>query len=249
MDKLVESMEHRLREALSVHGQDVTQYTAKEEESRSSFLAQVSKHVLDLEDLELNLFKPRAAKRSTSPSFIKIVSIDVASNLLRGILKEMASRDTNLSSYLEAIGMLQGDDDNDGTADSRPSGTIVKQTHVTMTHFTQQSQMDMRSRFGTVVDKDVELKITACLYGENNTALSVALPPGTMGDPSIPLPSSKNQYPHITIWFSEESVAADSSKLPDLVSTGEAKVFQPVSDITVQGKLSYWMIDRPHSRT
>ena len=232
-------MESRLRVALSEHGNNVIKYTATEEESRSSFLSQVSKHVLSLDELKLGTKQPRAAKRSTGPSFIKIVSIDVDTDLLHKILREMAPRDVHLSLYLQKIGILEGG------GDKETSGTLVKRCHVTMVHYSQQSQMDMRSRFDTIVGKEVTINVTSCLYGKNNLALSVALPSTTMGELPIPLPASKNQYPHITIWFGKGAKAADSNILPDLVSTGQAKMFQPPNDTTVQGKLSYWMIDRP----
>mmetsp|Transcript_23540 Transcript_23540/g.48759 ORF Transcript_23540/g.48759 Transcript_23540/m.48759 type:complete len:234 (+) Transcript_23540:151-852(+) len=232
-------MESRLRGALSEHGRNVSNYTATEEESRSSFLSQVSKHVLSLDELEFDMKQPRAVRRPTGASFIRIVSIDVDTDLLHEILRGMASRDIHLSSYLQKLGILEGG------GDKEVSGTLVKRCHVTMVHYSQQSQMDMRSRFDTIVGKEVTINVTSCLYGKNNLALSVALPSSTIGELPIPLPASKNQYPHITIWFGEGAKAADSNVLPDLVSTGQAKMSQPPNVITVQGKLSYWMIDRP----
>ena len=56
-----------------LHQQLLDGLTAKEEESKSSFVAQLSKHVTSLENLELDV--PRMV--AMNGSFIKIVSIDV----------------------------------------------------------------------------------------------------------------------------------------------------------------------------
>ena len=109
----------------------------------------------------------------------------------------------------------------------------------------QLSQIEMRSRFGTVVNKKVKLKVSACLFGESNIALSVVLPSTVDGEAPVPLPASQNKYPHITVWFGEGSVAADSNKLPDMVAAGTAKALQPSNEIEMDGTLTFWLIDNP----
>ena len=239
-DARVLDVETRLRKALMLHQQLLDGLTAKEEESKSSFVAQLSKHISSLENLELDVPKMVAMNGSNDPKFIKIVSIDVDTTSLMKLLQEMSSKDEDLFSRLKAIGVVESNSD-----DKIAGGTLVKEPHVTMAHYSQLSQIEMRSRFGSVVDKEVRLKVSACLYGDTNVALSVSLPKSIEGEIPVPLPTSKNKYPHITVWFAEGSEAADSNKLPGMVAAGTAKAFQPIEEIAIAGRLSYWLIDKP----
>ena len=235
-DTRVLDVESRLRKALMLHQQLLDGLTAKEEESKASFVAQLSKHVSSLENLELDV--PRMV--AMNGSFIKIVSIDVDTTSLMKLLQEMSSKDEDLARHLKAIGVVESNSD-----DKIAGGTLVKEPHATMAHYSQLSQIEMRSRFGNVVDKEVRLKVSACLYGDTNVALSVSLPKSIEGEIPVALPTSENKYPHITVWFAEGSEAADSNKLPGMVAAGTAQAFQPIEEIAIAGRLSYWLIDKP----
>jgi len=239
-DAQVLDIEGRLRKSLALHQQLLEGLSAKEEESRSSFISQLSQHVKNLESMELVPPRPVAAAKSKGPAFIKIVSIDVDSTCLAKILQEMSLKDEDLAAHLNAIGAIGSNDDKNGLGD-----TLVKNPHVTMAHYSQLSQIKMRSRFDTVVDKKVKLKISACLYCDSNVALSVVPPNTVEGELPVPLPASQNKYPHITVWFGEGSVAADSNKLPHKVAAGTARAFQPSEEMAIDGRLSYWFIDKP----
>jgi hypothetical protein len=241
-DARVLDVESRLRKALMLHKQLLDGLTAKEEDSKSSFVAQLSKHVSSLENLELDVPRMVAMNLSNDPTFIKIVSIDVDTTSLMKLLQEMSSKDEDLFSHLKAIGIGVVKSSSD---DKIAGGTLVKEPHVTMAHYSQLSQIEMRSRFGNVVDKEVRLKVSACLCGDTNVALSVSLPKSIEGEIPVPLPTSENKYPHITVWFAEGSEAADSNKLPGMVAAGTAKAFQPTEEMAIAGRLSYWLIDKP----
>ena len=239
-DVRVLDIEGRLRKALALHRQFLEGLAANEEESKSSFVSQLLKHVEYLENLDLAPPKIASTNGSKDPEFIKIVSIDVDSACFTKVLQDLSSRNEDLALQLKTVGAIGPNDDS-----SVPGGTLVKEPHVTMAHYSQLSQIEMRSRFGTVVNKKVKLKVSACLFGESNIALSVVLPSTVDGEAPVPLPASQNKYPHITVWFGEGSVAADSNKLPDMVAAGTAKALQPSNEIEMDGTLTFWLIDNP----
>ena len=240
-DARVLDIEGRLRKGLALHRQLLEGLVANEEDSKSSFVSQLSMHVESLENLDLAPPKIASTKGFKDPDFIKIVSIDVDSSCLTKVLQDLSSKG-ELALQLKSIGAIVSND-----YDNVPRGTLVKEPHVTMAHHSQLSQIEMRSRFGTVVNKKVKLKVSACLFGESNIALSVILPSTVDGEGPypIPLPAPQNKYPHITVWFGDGSVAADSNKLPDMVAAGTAKAFQPSNEIEMDGTLTFWLIDNP----
>ena len=68
-------MEQSIRRELATYGAELAGITASEKESHTSFLAQVSKQVHALENLEVDSRRPEDSK--TSFTFIKVVSIDI----------------------------------------------------------------------------------------------------------------------------------------------------------------------------
>lgn len=194
--------------------------TVNENIARKHFVSQVAEHALEIDG------------RSSSYEFIKIVSIDIPRAKLHSLLRQHISVDADL---------MDGKLHQDAFIDGEYGGNeYVSNTHITMAHFTQLSQSEMRDLFGSIQGQEVQVEITGMLWSQRIAALTVNIPAKTRNGNDVPKP--QNSFQHITIWHKEEVSPSESNTLPELLAAGDSSQIQFSEKIIVSGTIRFWRI-------
>jgi hypothetical protein len=223
----VEAMEDVLRACINEHSEMLLSWSADKQESRQQFIDQIMDITGTLDTLEISEEKK-----------IKLVSIDVDKKEIRNILRQrQINEDSSCKRFLTMV--LDGQPNETASQDDFSSAKgFVGQTHVTMAHFGSMQQSDMRSSFGALRGNQVKIKVKGLLWSKRVAAFAVDIAAATSN--GLPLPTSTNGHPHITIWFCQESSAFEANQLPKLVELGEAQQDDFENPITLTGTLSFW---------
>jgi hypothetical protein len=238
MDAYMTGLEKRLRESLQRHAAFLQSLTVDVAVSRNVFVSKITERVAELDSIE----SWTDAEAGSKSSFIQITSIDVKVDDVHSLVVSLLDEETagDLSLLKEA---MVGSNERSGEAlagSACADRRFVLETHITMAHFNETSQKDMRNLYGNLVGQGVELRVSAILWDERVAALEVLLPETTMGDASI-LPPSKNSFVHVTVWVQEGATAYQSNQLPSRLLTGQARRVELASPVLLLGEVSFWM--------
>lgn len=221
-DEQVDEIETRLRSLLEKHRSFLFGLSVDPVVSKQSLVAQLVQQVSalptsadDVLDIEV-----------VGPDFVKIVSIDVSRSSVHSALQHFADKSPGVSDMLKKC--------------SGPNAVL--DTHVTMVHFLQMPQYEMREQFEHLVGCAVNVTVTGILWNERIAALAVHVASDTNDDKEVPAP--KNVFPHITLWHDPELSAAYSNDLPQLVADGKAERIDFDEPQVLQGFVSLWGEDR-----
>lgn len=229
-DPAVQNMEERLRATLERHKELLVGITATEALSRDSFVAQVAAFAKavskdeTMPDAEVDMTKMGAAKN------IRLVSLDSPAQTIHAALKAVAKQESGVMEALKFMG---------AKLDQNTFGSkcFVERTHTTMVHASRMSQAEMRSRFEDLLAQTVDVTVVGLLWSDRIAALTVELPTKTRD--GIGMPSSTNEFAHITLW-NDGAKSAESNQLPSLVSQGDASEVIFRSPFQVDGTFSFW---------
>lgn len=218
-------MEKRLRDSIAMHRDFLLGVTVPRDISQNQFLDQIVDIVSNLESSPVSVVNKKP---------IKIVSIDVDQIEVHKILHQ--ARDSVSKEFLTTA---YKDQSESNFTDGKYAGRdFVPQTHVTMAHRGNTSPPEMRKKFGGLIGCKVELKVKGLLWSDRVAALSVEI--GEKTSTGVVVPSSTNEFTHITIWHIRKASAVEANKLPSQVDSGKAHKVAFESPFVLTGTFSYW---------
>jgi len=212
----IDKLEASLREVVGKHSSALLESTTTKFVSQKLFVLQFSERLLELDGL------------SSLDTFVKIVSIDVPRSSVQSVLKQCNS--TALGHELNVL------------FPSDNSSKFVDMTHLTLCHYTQLSQGEIRETFRRLLGQEVALEVTTLLWNERIAALAVNVAQQSLDGSEVPRP--QNEFAHITIWHRDDVSPAEANSLPGLVSSGQAQGFSLSEKISLTGKVSFWPMDQ-----
>ena len=225
----LDKLEAKLRLEVEKHREFLLDVAEDEEVSRRKFVSQLVERVAECDALtEYN---------SDRQPFVKLVSIDVDCRSIHSLLLKMLGT-KELESFFSTI---LGDRNAEEffASDSALSNTrLVSETHVTLAHFRQDPQEEMRSLFNPLRGKRIRLAATSLLWNDRIAALGVNVEKAT--ECGTPVPVARNKFVHITLWFTKEASAVESNDLPKLVAAGDAGSFEFETPLPLDGTISLW---------
>jgi hypothetical protein len=204
----LDELEKRLRGLISLYCERLMTSVVPLPTSRQSFVSEVVERVKQVDEIE---------SYALGTNFAKSASVAIDSSSVHDFLYLQISKEQWRPFWDVCFGGPDSALDGDGTL---LLTEVVSNTHVTMAHFNQMEQAEMRRRYASLNGTHIKVTATAFLWGENAAALAVDL--ASVNDSGQPVPPSANDFVHLTVWYPENGSAFDSNHLPRLVAHGEA---------------------------
>ncbi|XP_057969723.1 tRNA ligase 1-like [Malania oleifera] len=157
---------------------------------------------------------PTAEKRKFGNIIFAAVSLPVTE--IRSILNNLA-KNPKVEAFLE---------------DKLLQKSITK-AHVTLAHKRSHGVAAVAS-YGQFLHREVPINLTALLFSEKVAAFEASL--GSVDGEKI---SSKNQWPHVTIWTGDGVAPKEANMLPQLLSEGKATLIDINPPISIMGTLEF----------
>ncbi|KAK1285683.1 hypothetical protein QJS10_CPB20g00322 [Acorus calamus] len=110
----------------------------------------------------------------------------------------------------------------------------LNRAHITLAHKRVHGVTAVAS-YGVFAQQNVPVHLTALLFSNKLAAFEAKL--GAIHDEKI---SSKNQWPHVTIWTGEGASAKEANMLPQLLSEGKATRIEIDPPVTISGTLDFY---------
>lgn len=131
---------------------------------------------------------------------------------------QLANKESEVQAFLE---------------DKKLENNLTK-AHVTLAH-KRSHGVTAVAAFGVFHQQKVPVEFVALLFSDNLAALEARI--GSINGEKI---SSKNEWPHATIWTAEGSTAKDANALPQLHSEGKATRIEIDPPFTVDGVVDFY---------
>lgn len=109
----------------------------------------------------------------------------------------------------------------------------LKQAHLTLAH-KQNHGVTAVANYASVLNQKVPVEMTALFFSDKLAALEAH--PGSVDGEEV---SSKNAWPHITLWTGKGAAAKDAITLPQLFSEGKATRIEINPPVTVVGTIQF----------
>ena len=229
MNEKLDDLETKLRFEVEKHREFLLGITEDESVSRTTFVSQLVERVAECDAL--------TDYESDRPLFIKLAAIDVECKSIHRLLLNLYGIKELESFFATVLGDRKADDVfacEGAISDPR----FVSETHVTLGHFREVPQDEMRSLFAPLQGKLIRLAATSLFWNDRIAALGVSVE--NAAECGAAVPAARNEFVHITLWFSKEASAVESNKLPELVATGFASCFEFDAPVPLQGIISLW---------
>lgn len=111
----------------------------------------------------------------------------------------------------------------------------LKKAHLTLAHKKSHGVIAI-ANYGSVLHQDVPVEMTALYFSDKLVALEGH--PGSSSDGEKV--TSKNVWPHVTLWTDEGIAAKEANNLPQLFSEGKATKIEINPPITVTGTVEFY---------
>ncbi|XAR59778.1 hypothetical protein NMG60_11015745 [Bertholletia excelsa] len=159
---------------------------------------------------------PSTEKRRFGNIVFAAVSLPVIE--VQSLLDNLAGKNTEVEAFLR-----------DKTMENS-----LKEAHVTLAHKRSHGVTAVAS-YGPFIDWSVPVDMTSLLFSDKMAALEARL--GSVDGEMI---SSKNEWPHVTLWTDEGVAAKEANMLPQLLSEGKATRVNIDPPITITGVLEFY---------
>lgn len=110
----------------------------------------------------------------------------------------------------------------------------LTKAHVTLAH-KRSHGVTAVANYGRHVNQNVPIDITSLIFSDKLAALEAE--PGVCDGEKL---SSKNEWPHVTLWTAEGVAAKEANMLPHLLAEGKATRLEINPPITVTGVLEFF---------
>ncbi|GAX11575.1 hypothetical protein FisN_1Lh066 [Fistulifera solaris] len=225
-NEALDEMDIRLRAAISLHRDSILALSSDEETTKEKFVTQLKEKVAACDEMKSYDSKPS--------KFIKLASLDVNHEDIMSILKSFQGK----PQLQEVLKNIVGDREIEEVVFHGSDRRIVAKPHVTLAHFSDMAQDELRKNFDHLCGRKVLLSVVALFWSRDNVALEVKVDNTTTC--GIELPTSRNDFTHITVWVHDNSSAVKSNQLPKLVENQEASKFDFPQPFLLEGSLSLW---------
>ncbi|KAL6953710.1 hypothetical protein U1Q18_050270, partial [Sarracenia purpurea var. burkii] len=158
---------------------------------------------------------PTIEKRKFGNIVFAAVSLPVSE--IQKLLDNLTEKNPKVKAFLEAKDLENS----------------LKKAHITLAHKRSHGVTAVAS-YGMFLDREVPVELTALLFSDKMAALEACL--GSVDGEKI---SSKNQWPHVTLWTGDGVAAKDANLLPQLHSEGKAIRVDVDPPITITGILQF----------
>lgn len=110
----------------------------------------------------------------------------------------------------------------------------LRNAHVTLAH-KRSHGVTAVANYGLFLNRQVPVDFTALLFSDKMAALEAY--PGSVDGERI---TSKNQWPHVTLWTGAGVAPKEANMLPELISEGTATRIDISPPITISGTLEFF---------
>ncbi|KAK1312273.1 hypothetical protein QJS10_CPA07g01100 [Acorus calamus] len=159
---------------------------------------------------------PSTEKRKFGNITFAAISLPIVG--IKNLLKELAEKIPGARDFLK-----------DKDMESK-----LNRAHITLAHKRAHGVTAVAS-YGVFAQQNVPVHLTALLFSDKLAAFEAKL--GAINDEKI---SSKNQWPHVTIWTGEGASAKEANMLPQLLSEGKATRIEIDPPVTISGTLDFY---------
>jgi len=235
-DKYLEDLECRIRAAIRRHRDVLASMTVEEGVSCKRFVSQLTEVVCQADSLE-SYELPEATNQS---SFVKLVALDVPADSITNALRNYSGVERFKGFWEAILGVGKSPEEFPDHIRSA-KGKFVSNTHVTMAHFRNMKQEQMKAMFQPLSGSRVKVSVAALLYSERVAALEVSV--ADMDENNAEVPRPQNGFAHVTIWHSVEASPVESNDLPSQLESRKAHRIPFDEKIDFTGVISMWKSD------
>lgn len=176
------------------------------------------KHVLDdLRSIAKGDYEVVATEKRKLGTIV-FAAVSLFTDETKALLDKIADLDSRAKIFLE----------------ERNVKSTLNSAHVTLAHKRSHGVTAVAS-FGVFCGQQVPVEFTAILFSDKLAALETHF--GCIGDEKI---SSKNEWPHLTIWTGAGATPKEANTLPQLVSEGRAIRIDFKEPFTLMGTVNFF---------
>jgi hypothetical protein len=234
-DPFVDVLENRLRSLLAQYRENLLKRTVQRSSSCQVFVSQLNERIADINSMDTyTAIVP-------GPPFINIASLDIDPTSVITLLQSL-EKDERLSTFWA---MTLGDstpEKEDSVASKYENEKFSRNPHITMAHWKEKSQEQIRLAFEPICDSRVSVTATAFLWNTQVAAIAVTLADETEDGKAVLRPD--NVFSHVTIWCQDGASPFQSNSLPGLVETGEAHRIELHDPVIFDGTISLWPLGK-----
>ncbi|KAJ7543365.1 hypothetical protein O6H91_09G034600 [Diphasiastrum complanatum] len=174
----------------------------------------VKTHLHEIAIGNYGLHVPGSSEERSFHSFT-FAAISLSTKEILSILYKVANIDTKAKEYLQDKNLEE----------------TLKEIHLTLAHKRAHGVASVAS-YAMWRGSNVPVQFTAFLFSEKMCALEASLH-STGGI------TSRNSWPHVTVWTSKGTPAKEANSLPDLVSSGQATRTELMEPVTISGVVQF----------
>ncbi|MQL87277.1 hypothetical protein Taro_019799 [Colocasia esculenta] len=162
-------------------------------------------------------YRPTSIEKKKSGNIVfAAVTLPVVE--IKGVLEKLAENDPKAKGFLS----------------EKDLGNTLSRAHVTLAHKRSHGVTAVAS-YGVYLNQQVPVDLTALLFSDKTAAFEAEI--GSVEGEKI---TSKNEWPHVTIWTGVGASAKDANALPKLLSEGKATRIDIEPPMTVAGTLDFY---------
>ncbi|KAL7126492.1 hypothetical protein ABFS83_14G191300 [Erythranthe nasuta] len=140
-----------------------------------------------------------------------------------------------VSAFLDLLDNLGGQDPEvEGFLKDKDLRSSLTKAHLTLAH-KRSHGVTAVANYGPYVNQNVPISMHALLFSEKSAALEAE--PGVVDGEKL---SSKNEWPHVTLWTADGVSAKEANVLPRLLAEGKATRVEINPPITITGVLEFF---------
>jgi hypothetical protein len=234
-DPFVDDLEKRLRSLLAQYRENLLERTVERSSSCQVFVSQLNEKIANINSMD------SYTAIDTGPPFINIASVDIGPTSVHTLLQSL-EEDERLSTFWAMTLDDSTPKKADSVASKYQSEKFSRNPHITMAHWKEKSQEQMRLAFEPICDSQVSVKATAFLWNSQVAAIAVTVADETEDGKAVLRPD--NVFSHVTIWCQDGASPFQSNSLPGLVETGEAHRIELQDSVIFDGTISFWPLGK-----
>ncbi|KAJ4978283.1 hypothetical protein NE237_009063 [Protea cynaroides] len=159
---------------------------------------------------------PSTEKRKLGTIVFAAVTLPVTE--IRTLLNNLAMKNPKVEAFLK----------------DKDMENCLKKAHLTLAHKRSHGVTAVAS-YGMYLQQEVPVDFTALLFSDKLAALEAD--PGSVDGEKI---TSRNEWPHVTLWTAEGVAAKEANALPQLFSEGKATRIEIDPPVIISGSLDFY---------
>lgn len=202
--------EKNLKETLSAH----REYLLEVQVPFQTVVEVVQQQITDIATGDFTMHVPTIKEERSFKTF-RFVAVALNGDQVLDVLQEVRVQNPQVEAVLSMKHLKES----------------LRTSHITLAHKNSHGAAALAA-YAPLRGTETQLQLTALLFSEKLAALEVHLTPGSV--------SSKNEWPHLTVWTGPGMQAKDANMLPQLVAAGEAKRVDLEEPVTLTGRINFY---------